>query len=48
VNQKIKAVLFDIDGTILNVSGAGREAFIQAAQEVFGFIGIMQRVDKLS
>ena len=45
MNTYTKAVLFDIDGTILNAGGAGRKAFMQAAQEVFGFTGAMQRVD---
>jgi len=45
MNQKIKAVLFDIDGTILNAGGAGKKAFMLAAQEIFGFTGTMQRID---
>ena len=45
MNQKTKAVLFDIDGTILNAGGAGKKAFMLAAKEVFGSIGTMQRVD---
>ena len=43
--METKAVLFDIDGTILNAGAAGRKAFMQAAQEVFGFTGTMQKVD---
>ena len=45
MKTKIKAILFDIDGTILNAGNAGKKAFMQAAKEVFGFTGTMQRVD---
>lgn len=41
----IKAVLFDIDGTILKCFGAGKKALIQACQEVFGTVGRMHAVD---
>lgn len=33
----ITLVLFDIDGTLLDVHGAGREAFVLALQSVFGW-----------
>lgn len=42
---KIKAVLFDIDGTILNCNSAGRASLIQATKEVFGTIGRMEKLD---
>ncbi|MCL1911488.1 MAG: HAD hydrolase-like protein [Leptospirales bacterium] len=45
MEPEIKAVLFDIDGTILNAGSAGRKAFMQAAGEVFGSTGTMQKVD---
>lgn len=43
--EKIKAVLFDIDGTILNCNSAGRTSLIQATKEVFGTIGRMEKLD---
>jgi phosphoglycolate phosphatase-like HAD superfamily hydrolase len=43
--EKIKAVLFDIDGTILNCNSAGRASLIQATKEVFGTIGRMEKLD---
>ncbi|HPF08066.1 MAG TPA: HAD family hydrolase, partial [Spirochaetota bacterium] len=42
---KIKAVLFDIDGTILNCNSAGKVSLIQATKEVFGTIGRMEKLD---
>ena len=42
---KIKAALFDIDGTILNCNSAGRASLIQATKEVFGTIGRMEKLD---
>lgn len=42
---KIKAVLFDIDGTILNCNSAGRASLIQATKEVFGTVGRMEKID---
>lgn len=42
---KIKAVLFDIDGTILNCNSAGRASLIQATKEIFGTIGRMEKLD---
>jgi phosphoglycolate phosphatase-like HAD superfamily hydrolase len=41
----IKAVLFDIDGTLINCSGAGKNALIRATFETFGSIGRMKMVD---
>ncbi|MCU0847526.1 MAG: HAD hydrolase-like protein [Spirochaetes bacterium] len=41
----IKAVFFDIDGTILDCSGAGKKSLIKATLEVFGTIGNMKMVD---
>jgi phosphoglycolate phosphatase-like HAD superfamily hydrolase len=34
--QQITAVFFDIDGTLVNSHGAGREAFTRAIRHVFG------------
>ncbi len=46
MNRKIKrAVLFDIDGTILNSGGAGMEAFMRAAMETFGSSEYMKQID---
>lgn len=41
----MKAVLFDIDGTILNCNSAGRASLIKATIDVFGTIGRMEKVD---
>ncbi len=41
----MKAVLFDIDGTILNCNSAGRSALVKATLDIFGTIGKMDRVD---
>jgi phosphoglycolate phosphatase-like HAD superfamily hydrolase len=35
MQEKTTAVLFDIDGTLVNTHGAGREAFASALHEVF-------------
>lgn len=43
--MSIKAVLFDIDGTILRCNGAGRKAMLLAAEEVFGTSGVMETTD---
>lgn len=45
MGQKNKAVLFDIDGTILNCNSAGRASLIQATKEIFGTVGRMERID---
>ena len=36
-NAQITLVLFDIDGTLLDTHGAGRAAFVQALESVFGW-----------
>jgi phosphoglycolate phosphatase len=36
-DMDVTAVLFDIDGTLLDMRGAGRAAFIQALKSVFGW-----------
>jgi phosphoglycolate phosphatase len=41
----IKAVLFDIDGTLLKCYGAGKKSLIDACMEVFGTVGNMHAVD---
>ena len=43
--KAIKAVLFDIDGTILNCNSAGRAALVKATLDTFGTIGKMEKVD---
>ena len=43
--KAIKAVLFDIDGTILNCNSAGRAALVKATLDIFGTIGRMEKVD---
>lgn len=40
----IKAILFDIDGTILRCQGAGKRSLERAALEVFGTTGAMDTV----
>lgn len=44
-NKTIKAVLFDIDGTLLNCNRAGRHSLMQASHDVFGTAGRMERID---
>jgi phosphoglycolate phosphatase-like HAD superfamily hydrolase len=41
----MKALLFDIDGTILSTGGAGRASFLEAAEKIFGATGHMEKVD---
>jgi len=41
----MKAVLFDIDGTILNCNSAGKAALVKATLDIFGTIGKMDRID---
>jgi len=43
--MKKKALLFDIDGTILNCNKAGKHSLIQACLDIFGTIGKMEVVD---
>ena len=38
-NMKMRLLLFDIDGTLVNINGAGRKVLKQALQEVFGTAG---------
>jgi len=45
METKIKTVLFDIDGTILNCNNAGRASLIKATKETFGTIGRMEKID---
>ncbi|OHD63420.1 MAG: hypothetical protein A2176_01890 [Spirochaetes bacterium RBG_13_51_14] len=42
---EIKAVLFDIDGTLVKCFGAGKKSLIQACRETFGTVGKMNYVD---
>ena len=41
----MKLVLFDVDGTLLTASGAGRRALEQALREVYGAVGPIDRYD---
>lgn len=41
----MKAILFDIDGTILNCNSAGKAALIKATLDTFGTIGRMEKID---
>ncbi|MCL1864208.1 MAG: HAD hydrolase-like protein [Spirochaetes bacterium] len=43
--KKIKAVLFDIDGTILNCNRAGSSALIKATVDTFETVGKMEAID---
>ena len=40
--NSIKAILFDIDGTILKCGGAGRKSLMLAVKETFGTTGDME------
>ncbi len=41
---EIKAILFDIDGTILRCQGAGKRSLESATMDVFGTTGLMDEV----
>ncbi|MBN2078168.1 MAG: HAD hydrolase-like protein [Spirochaetes bacterium] len=41
----IRAILFDIDGTLIKCFGAGKRSLITACEEVFGTVGMMEGVD---
>ncbi|MFC1668930.1 HAD family hydrolase [Spirochaetota bacterium] len=41
----MKAVLFDIDGTIIRAHGAGKASIIKATIDTFGTVGIMEKVN---
>lgn len=45
MDKKIKAVLFDIDGTLLNCNGAGKKSLVDAAKDTFGTCGNMEKVN---
>ncbi len=40
----MKLILFDIDGTLLNCHGAGREALSRASHDLFGTDGMMDSI----
>ena len=44
-DKLIKALLFDIDGTLLKCNGAGKSSLIKATIETFGTAGEMEKVD---
>jgi phosphoglycolate phosphatase len=41
----VRLFLFDIDGTLVSVRGAGRAAFARALEEVYGTVGTIERYD---
>ncbi|MGH7306844.1 MAG: HAD family hydrolase, partial [Candidatus Rokuibacteriota bacterium] len=41
----MRLFLFDIDGTLVSVRGAGRTAFALALQEIYGTAGTIERYD---
>jgi phosphoglycolate phosphatase-like HAD superfamily hydrolase len=41
----MKALLFDIDGTLVRCHGAGKSALMEAARETYGTFGTMDRFD---
>ena len=41
----MKALLFDIDGTLVRCHGAGISALMEAARETYGTFGTMDRID---
>lgn len=41
----IRALLFDIDGTLIKCFGAGKRSLIRACEEIFGTVGTMEAVD---
>ncbi len=40
--HKMKAILFDIDGTLLKCHGAGKASLMEATMDVFGTVGSME------
>ncbi len=42
MTQRTKAILFDIDGTLVNCLGAGKRALVEASKSVFGTCGAME------
>ncbi len=41
----MRLFLFDIDGTLVSVRGAGRAAFARALEETYGTAGAIERFD---
>jgi phosphoglycolate phosphatase-like HAD superfamily hydrolase len=41
----VRLFLFDIDGTLVSVRGAGRAAFARALEEIYGTAGAIERYD---
>jgi phosphoglycolate phosphatase len=41
----VRLFLFDIDGTLVSVRGAGRAAFARALEETYGTAGAIQQFD---
>src|SRR2546427_3417457 len=43
--SKVRLFLFDVDGTLVSVRGAGRTAFARALEETYGTAGTIDRYD---
>src|SRR2546422_498232 len=43
--SRVRLFLFDIDGTLVSVRGAGRAAFARALEETYGTAGAIDRYD---
>src|SRR3989442_12607128 len=43
--SRVRLFLFDIDGTLVTVRGAGRAAFARALEETYGTAGTIDRYD---
>lgn len=41
----IRAVFFDVDGTLIRTGGAGKEAFVRTLSSVFGIHGVAERIE---
>src|SRR2546430_14507563 len=44
-HSRVRLFLFDIDGTLVSVRGAGRTAFARALEETYGTAGTIDRYD---
>src|SRR5437660_9581724 len=44
-HSRVRLFLFDIDGTLVTVRGAGRAAFARALEETYGTAGTIDRYD---
>src|SRR2546430_17649006 len=44
-HSRVRLFLFDVDGTLVSVRGAGRTAFARALEETYGTAGTIDRYD---